>query len=250
MFLPLVVLLFLQAAAPAETVKSYLEWRSQQADQTNTRILYAKYREHLRQKGLSQAEIADAFRVIDIERWDTIYTNPTPIFNTAPNAFMVEVVKGLKPGLALDIGMGQGRNSLHLARNGWEVTGIDTSEQGMEIARKSAAAAGVKIATINIPMEEFDYGVGKWDLIVATYEGAGWREKAVQGLKPGGVVIVEGFLRGRGTPSGASFSPNELVKLFLDLNLRILRYEDVAGKPDWSPEPTGRVVRLCAQKPE
>jgi len=143
-----------------------------------------------------------------------------------------------------------GRNSLHLARNDRDVTEIDTSKQGMEIARKSAAAAGVKIATINIPMEEFDYGVGKWDLIVATYEGAGWREKAVQGLKPGGVVIVEGFLRGRGTPSGASFSPNELVKLFLDLNLRILRYEDVAGKPDWSPEPTGRVVRLCAQKPE
>ncbi|MBC8164421.1 MAG: class I SAM-dependent methyltransferase [Bryobacteraceae bacterium] len=163
---------------------------------------------------------------------------------------MGEMVKGLKPGRALEIGMGQGRNTIYLAKLGWDVTGFDISEVGMEVARKSADAAGVKITTIKAAMEDFDYGTGRWDLIVATYEGAGWRQKAVQGLKPGGVVVVEGFLKRPGiqTPPGASFGPNELLEFFLDLNLRILRYEDVDGKPDWGPQ--GRVVRLCAQKPE
>jgi hypothetical protein len=98
-------------------------------------------------------------------------------------------------------------------------------------------------------MEAFDYGTEQWDLIVATYEGAGWREQAVRGLKPGGAVVVEGFLRIPTTPQGASFGPNELVKMFLDLNLRVLRYEDVYGQPDWSAKP-GNVIRLYAQKPE
>lgn len=50
------------------------------------------------------------------ERWDRVYSTPTPSFSTAPNAFLVEVAKELKPGRALDIGMGQGRNSIHLAQ--------------------------------------------------------------------------------------------------------------------------------------
>jgi 2-polyprenyl-3-methyl-5-hydroxy-6-metoxy-1,4-benzoquinol methylase len=200
---------------------------------------------------LSEAQINAAFREIETERWDRILSSPTPVFNTAPNAFMAEMVKGLKPGRVLEIGMGQGRNTIYLAKLGWDVTGFDISERGMEIARKSADAAGVKITTIKAAMEDFDYGTGRWDLIVATYEGAGWRQKAVQGLKPGGIIVIEGFLRRPGipTPPGASFGPNELLKFFLDLNLRILRYDDVDGKPDWSPQP-GRVVRLCAQKPE
>lgn len=125
----------------------------------------------------------------------------------------------------------------------------DTSERGIEIAQKSTEAAKVKITTIKAAMEDFDYGAGQWDPIVATYVGASWREKAVKGLKPGGVVVVEAFLRTPQAPSGAGFGPNELLELFLDQNLRILRYEDVDGKPDWSQQP-GRVVRLFAQKPE
>jgi hypothetical protein len=87
------------------------------------------------------------------------------------------------------------------------------------------------------------------DLIVGTYEGAAWREKAVKGLKPGGIIVIEGFRRTATTPPGASFDPNVLVKMFLDLNMRILRYEDVPGKPDFGTV-VGHVIRLCAQKPE
>jgi SAM-dependent methyltransferase len=153
--------------------------------------------------------------------------------------------KGRKPGRALDIGVGEGRNSVFLAKAGWDVTGFDIAEQGLELTRKAAAAAGVKVLTIKAAMEDFDFGNEQWDLIVATYEGARWREKAIRALKPGGIVVVEGFLRAPRTPPGASFGPNELLSLFLP-DFQILHYKDREGKPDFGP--VGRVVQLCAQK--
>ena len=181
------------------------------------------------------------------EYWDRAYSDPSLVFNTAPNVFLTEVVKGLKPGRALDIGMGQGRNSVYLAKLGWDVTGFDISERGMELARKSAAAAGVKIATIRASMDDFDYGVGQWDLVVATYEGVSWLEAAAKGLKPGGFIVVEGYSKHPQAPAGAAFGPNELLKLFMDRNLHVVRYEDVEGEPDWLK--LDRVVRVFARKP-
>ena len=182
------------------------------------------------------------------EYWDRAYSDPSLVFNTTPNAFLTEVVKGLKPGRALDIGMGQGRNSVYLAKLGWDVTGFDISERGMELARKSAAAAGVKITTISASMDDFDFGVGQWDLVVATYEGVSWLEAAAQGLKPGGFLVVEGYSKHPQAPPGAAFGPNELLKLFMDRNLHVVRYEDVEGEPDWLK--LDRVVRMFARKPD
>ena len=181
------------------------------------------------------------------EYWDRAYSDPSLVFNTAPNAFLTEVVKGLKPGRALDIGMGQGRNSVYLAKLGWDVTGFDISERGMELARKSAAAAGVKITTIRASMDDFDYGIGQWDLIVATYEGVSWLEAAAKGLKPGGFLVVEGYSKHPQAPASAAFGPNELLKLFMDRNLHVVRYDDVEGEPDWLK--LDRVVRMFARKP-
>ena len=47
-----------------------------------------------------------------------------------PSQFMLRIVGALKPGTALDVAMGQGRNSLYLAGKGWDVTGYDLSPKG------------------------------------------------------------------------------------------------------------------------
>ena len=179
------------------------------------------------------------------EYWDRAYSLP-PNFNTAPNEFLINVMKGISPGRGLDIGMGQGRNAVYLAKLGWEVTGFDISEHGMELARKSAAAAGVKITTINSTLENFDYGVGQWDLIVGTYVGINWLEAAVKSLKPGGFLVIEGYAHHPQAPPSSSFKPNELLKLCIDQKLHILRYEDVKAEPDWLK--LDGVVRIFARK--
>ena len=49
------------------------------------------------------------------------------------------------PGRALDVGCGSGRDAVHLARRGWEVTAVDFVETALESARKRAAHEGVDV---------------------------------------------------------------------------------------------------------
>ena len=64
--------------------------------------------------------------------------NEDGVYNPAPNAFLVEVARDLKPGRALDVGMGQGRNAIYLAQQGWNVTGVDISDEGIRQAKEQA----------------------------------------------------------------------------------------------------------------
>lgn len=84
------------------------------------------------------------------------------VFSRKPNAFLVEQIRNRKPGRALDVGLGQGRNSIYLAQKGWEVTGIDTSDVGIEQARAEASRLGLKIHAELTSFEQFDFGEAKW----------------------------------------------------------------------------------------
>ena len=173
------------------------------------------------------------------------------------NKFLAEAVKGRTPGKALDIGMGQGRNSLFLAALGWEVTGFDISEVAVKQAQAEAAKRGLKIDARVGDVDKFDYGKARWDLVLGLYmheylaRNAG---KVVASLKPGGLLVVEGIHRdiGKNNLQGERYGyrDNELLKLFGALRIR--HYEDTVAQADWDrsggkPVP---VVRLLAFKPE
>src|SRR5262249_16296955 len=68
--------------------------------------------------------------------FNNVYTTHKELFSQEPNAFLVRSVREVKPGTALDVAMGQGRNSVFLAMQGWDVTGYDLSDQGMAIAKQ------------------------------------------------------------------------------------------------------------------
>ena len=189
-------------------------------------------------------------RRLEIERWNRVLTADKPTFNTDPNAFLVEMVKGRRPGTALDVGMGQGRNAIYLAQQGWDVTGFDPAEKAVAEAQATAARLGVKLQTVVQGSEDFPFGENKWDLVVLSY--VTFRDdvqRIVRALKPGGIVVVEGFhrdvTRTSSVGGGVVFDSNELVKLFS--SLRVLRYEDADAKLDFGAG-QGRVVRLCAMK--
>jgi 2-polyprenyl-3-methyl-5-hydroxy-6-metoxy-1,4-benzoquinol methylase len=101
--------------------------------------------------------------------FDRIYGMANPPFKAAASQFLVRMVEGRKPGKALDVAMGQGRNSHYLATQGYDVTGYDISEGGLAQARLLAEKAGLKIRTVTASHEEFDYGAAQWDLIVETF---------------------------------------------------------------------------------
>jgi SAM-dependent methyltransferase len=133
--------------------------------------------------------------------------------------------------------MGQGRNAVFLAMQGWDVTGFDPSDEGVRLAQASAAKAGVKIRALVSTDDQFDFGVAQWDLIVMTYirsPAARDVERIQRALAPGGIFVYE----------NGSDRHNELLKLCL--TFRILRFEDVDAFSDWNPAEKTRLERLVA----
>ncbi len=210
------------------------------------------YRQQLRAEGDPPAEIERKLRIVDkdgerweIERWNRVLTSHSPRINWKPNGFLVEMVRGRKPGRALDVGMGQGRNALWLAEQGWDTTGYDPAEKAVALARETAAKVGVKLNTVIAKDSEFDMGTAKWDLILLSYvEIHDNAEKVIRALAPGGIVVAEYFHQDGGNAPGG-FADNELVRLFEPL--RIIRYEDAEAVADFGMQKT-RLVRLCAEK--
>lgn len=68
-------------------------------------------------------------------------------------------------GKALDVGCGQGRDALMLARHGFEVTGIDTSQVGINQLTTQAEKEGVQINGIVADFYEHQFSE-PYDLIV------------------------------------------------------------------------------------
>lgn len=172
-------------------------------------------------------------------------------FNRKPNQLLVDAVKGRKPGKALDVGMGQGRNAIYLAEQNWTVTGVDISDEGIRIAKKTAEEHKVSLETVEADMAEWDFGQEKWDLVTFLYEGADPKdiERIKRSLRPGGMVVVEVFHReGTAGTRSSGFATGELAKLFA--GYRIVRDDVVDDISDWGGAAKVKLVRFVATKPE
>jgi SAM-dependent methyltransferase len=185
----------------------------------------------------------------DRDFWNGKFSDPKTAFNRAPNQMLVEAIRERKPGLAVDLGMGEGRNAVYLAQQGWQVTGVDMSDVAVGQAKKRALEAGVKLEGVVDGLDHFDLGHARWDLIVLMYVHAWYHsakprcvQRIAEALKPGGIVVIEGFA-GNET---YMFHSNELLRDFGDL--RILRYEDLDGQADWAPGRKSHIIRLVAEK--
>lgn len=169
--------------------------------------------------------------------------------NLAPTGFLVDTVKGMKPGVALDVGTGQGRNAVYLASQGWDVTGMDISQVALDAARANASKSSIHIRTEKAAYATFDFGVNKWDLIVIVFAWApvsdpAFVTKLKTSLRPGGIVLYEHFMGPR-PPMIRAPMPNELRTFFADFDIQF--YEETQGPADWGG-PKSRLVRMLARK--
>lgn len=76
--------------------------------------------------------------------YDNIYQENPQVFGFGfPAEQVAHVSKYMKTGSALELGAGQGRNSLYLASKGFKTTAIDISPIGIESINKEAHNRGV-----------------------------------------------------------------------------------------------------------
>jgi SAM-dependent methyltransferase len=245
-------------------LNEYLAWLEQEPPAPHPDILMSRYLDHLLATGAPVRRIATAMDTIvkrldgETDAWrrifNNVYRSPAPGYSTHANPHLARLVDDMRPGAALDINMGQGRNTIFLAANGWTVTGFDVAEDGLAAARGHAAAAGVQIHTIWSTAQTFSYRDAVWDLIVALYcplplDDSTFPVKITRALRPGGILFIESFagdsrIGPRRMPT--EVDAEDLRRAFADLD--ILHQEESFGASDWS-ESESSLVRFVAQRP-
>lgn len=132
------------------------------------------------------------------EFWNTHYGENEYAYGTEPNDFLKEQTFPSN-GKILCLAEGEGRNSVYLAKQGYDVTGVDFSVAGIEKINRLAQENGVEVTTICADLAEFDCGENNWDGIVLIFAHlpVAVREKVhhqlYNALKPGGKLVLEAY---------------------------------------------------------
>lgn len=163
--------------------------------------------------------------------------------DAAPAPLLVETVRGMKPGRALDLACGAGRNALWLAEHGWSVTAVDGSREAIDSLRQNAAERGVNVETHVADLEKSEYAIEQahWDLVaISYYLQRDLFEPAKRGVVPGGVLLAI-VLLGEGRFSAV---PGELRGYFSGWEI----LHDREGNPGGSPQHRA-VAEIVARRP-
>jgi 2-polyprenyl-3-methyl-5-hydroxy-6-metoxy-1,4-benzoquinol methylase len=130
--------------------------------------------------------------------WNARYGAAELVWSAGPNRFLAEEARDLRPGRALDLACGEGRNALWLAEQGWEVTAVDFADVAVDKGRRRAAEIGVDVAWLVEDVRHWDPDRQAFDLVVILYLQlpAGERERvwraAAAAVAPGGTLLVVG----------------------------------------------------------
>jgi len=221
------------------------------------RPLMEVYTEKLVSEGVTREEAERRARLITNElrpksrQHNMVYWDAMFKFGGGPDrplGVLGETARAMPAGAALDVAMGNGRNSVYLASLGWKVTGYDISPEGLRLARERADRMKAAFDIVQAGHREFGFGLERWDLIVFSYivadEGdlqAVFGERLWNSLRPAGRLVCEG-----------NFC-ELLVQHLLTLKLpgfRLERYSDADEVRDGWPanDLKGRVIRAVIRR--
>ncbi|MFC0435686.1 class I SAM-dependent methyltransferase [Kutzneria buriramensis] len=180
------------------------------------------------------------FDTTDAGWWDRFYADrsrPVPFFALKPDENLVSYLdRGLiRPGRALDVGCGPGRNALHLARAGFTVDAVDLSPEAISWASSRAREAGVEVHFRCGDVFAVD---GTYDLIydsgcfhhLPPHRRISYLALVARALAPGGHLALTCFTTDEGSSrpdadfyrtltldGGVGYTPDSLRHIFADL---------------------------------
>ena len=142
----------------------------------------------------------------DRDKWNRKYRDKS--FPSLPSAIVRKHYHQAKIGRALDLACGNGRNACFLAACGFQVDAVDISEEGLG----RFVCRSPMISRICQDLDTFVIPPETYDLIINTR----FLERCLfpalqQGLRPGGVLIFESYLRPP-DPGNHQFSRNHLLE--------------------------------------
>ena len=135
---------------------------------------------------------------------------------------LASAVAEVRPGRALDLACGLGRNALYLAERGWLVTALDYSA----VAIESLSGRSIDARVVDLEDPAFRLPVSEYDLVVdILYLQRSLFQQIRNALRPGGIFAgVIAMFDGdpNVVPMNADYlcQPGELRMVFADWTIR------------------------------
>ncbi len=165
--------------------------------------------------------------------WNSRYNEEGFAYGENPNEFLVSFINANfndkstnQSKKVLCIADGEGRNSIFLAQQGFQVSAMDYSEIGMKKLSNWATRLGLQVNTEVADLNTYDFhkNEGKWDIIVSIFAHLPpmIRQKVhstiVEVLAPEGYLVYEAYHpdnigRGTGGPQVVELCPTKDVLL-------------------------------------
>jgi cyclopropane fatty-acyl-phospholipid synthase-like methyltransferase len=161
--------------------------------------------------------------------WDSRYRQEGYAYGEHPNEYLKEQLAHLPTGSILFGAEGEGRNAIHAAKSGWEVSAFDISEEGKNKALLLAQKNKVTIDYRVGQLPQLNYTPEQFDAIALIYAHfppdirSAYHQLLATYLKQGGLIIIEAFgknhieYRQKNEKVGG---PNKLAMLFSTDELR------------------------------
>ncbi|MEV7142368.1 class I SAM-dependent methyltransferase [Streptomyces tauricus] len=151
---------------------------------------------------------------MDAQHWEDVYRSREKVSSGNPNPVLVSEAADLPPGQALDVGCGEGADTLWLARRGWQVTAIDISATALHRAATSATDLTERIAWAQADVNTTPPPAAAFDLVSVHYfplhrqPGHPTLHHLLDAVAPGGTLLFTTHARADLTPTD-DFDPDD-----------------------------------------
>ncbi|NLO06047.1 MAG: class I SAM-dependent methyltransferase [candidate division WS1 bacterium] len=194
--------------------------------------------------------------------YDSAYDRAGPLFGLRPDPALVDLIAERSlSGRALDVGAGDGRHALFLARRGFTVDALDISERAVQTLRELARRSRLPVAPRMGDCTDPSVVHGPYSIIVAdTVLGHLDRAEAAEvgkrlsgALAPGGLLFVIALADDDPRESEFAdlswtyYSPEQLVALFPHLCIERCERLSVTDRGHGEPH-RHSVLRLVARR--
>lgn len=201
-----------------------------------------------------------------LKKWNDRYKKKEFAYGIEPNEFLKEQIQKIDTGTILFGAEGEGRNAIHTAKNGWNVSAFDISQEGKNKALQLAAKNNVSIDYQVGQLPNLNFEDEQFDAIALIYAHfppnikSKYHRILDKKLKKGGIIIFEAFGKNNlkyrnenpkiGGPSDLNslFSTDELKSDFKNYEILQLEEKLIELNEGMCHNGKGSVIRFIGRK--